>query len=88
MSEELEQRRHPDREPERHPTEREAGSGSPETDEASGDEGDSKRMGPPQTTAVPETLEGGPTEDSPAREPTERIERLREEAEEEEDRTR
>ncbi len=42
----------------------------------------SQRMGPPGTTAVPDSLEGAPTEDSPAREPTEKVERMREENEE------
>ena len=38
----------------------------------------SQRIGPPGTTRVGEGLKGAPTEDSPAREPTERIEKMRE----------
>ena len=45
----------------------------------------SDRIGPPGTTQVGENLEGAPTEDSPAREPTEKIERMQEASRDEED---
>lgn len=43
----------------------------------------SPRIGPNQTTGAGEHLEGAPTEDSPAREPTERVERMEESSSEE-----
>lgn len=61
---------------------REPGSEPGSEPEKTADESDrSPRIGPPGTTQVGEHLEGAPTEDSPAREPTERIERMLEEQE-------
>lgn len=48
----------------------------------------SERIGPPGTTQVGENLEGGPTEDSPAREPSERVERMEDAGRETEDQDR
>lgn len=51
---------------------------NPKKPQHDGEREESPRMGPPGTTAVPENLEGAPTEDSPAREPTEKVERMQE----------
>lgn len=90
MKEEIQQ--HP-REPkhdveQRRMTERgnDPGTSEPGTPDRSSEPDRSKRMGPPQTTGVPDSLEGAPTEDSPAREPTEKVERMEEAAREHEER--